>query len=760
MKKLALGRRLLVVCAGLILFLLTTTAFADFNFTPAALNFLAPENFLIPDGDFEEDPSTVWLERDTTNCTPWIIDDDLVGGTPSAFSGGRYLFAGGACGPPGGAEPNSNSAEQFFIVDPNNTMVSFWYYTLRNDADSTITDDFGYVEINDTRIWEISLTQAQNSNGWVNVELDLSAYLNDTIKFEVGADNGEEPGIGNIFFDFIEFVGSEPAAPAITINKNPAAQNILSGGTANFDIEVENTGNVTLYDLVIDDPLAPESCGFEVTELLVGATVSNSCEIAGVTESFTNTATVTARDLLDTEVSAVDTATVTVDNPDISIDITPDSQMIIEGTTAFFTVEVTNTGNQTLNSTQVDSDSVVDCDFSMGQLSPGQTKSRDCEAVNVDQSFLNTVTATANNGGGVDVSADDSAFVDVINVNLDIRIESEMPTVLKDERVQFDVTIENLGAIDLEDIEITDNLAPNCNLNLDDLEAGESFSYGCQSPKVTAPFNNIIVATANLASTTGTTDDSDTIEINVLDLNVEATAVNSQLPPSGGDVEMNIKITNTGSKGVEITQIVAGVLNGQTDPNPLPIKNSSCQTNINLAANAMYSCSFEVVVALNPGSHQLGVAAEALYKGQTAVTDVDSVNITISVPPTRRLLLPLMLRNHIVSEPNDTCGTAYRIAPNQSYQFLPDDIHDWYEFTLTEPGHLTVELTNFVPVNGQIILYSGTCNTATLLQNNGDFLTTKIIDVGQRPAGNYILWLINDGPLNNQKSYNLIVRSE
>ena len=45
--------------------------------------------------------------------------------------------------------------------------------------------------------------------------------------------------------------------PAIAIVKNPKSQTVAKGGTATFTITVTNTGDVTLTDVHVDDPLSP-----------------------------------------------------------------------------------------------------------------------------------------------------------------------------------------------------------------------------------------------------------------------------------------------------------------------------------------------------------------------------------------------------------------------------------------------------------------------------------------------------------------------
>lgn len=110
-------------------------------------------------------------------------------------------------------------------------------------------------------------------------------------------------------------------------------------------------------------------------------------------------------------------------------------------------------------------------------------------------------------------------------------------------------------------------------------------------------------------------------------------------------------------------------------------------------------------------------------------------------------------------EPNNNCQEAFPISTNQPYQFLAQDVDDWYIFHTNTTGDITVELTNFTPIAGQIVLWAGACQSASFLGHNGDFSTTKIIQAANQPAGNYIVRVINDGPLNNTNPYSLIIRT-
>lgn len=112
----------------------------------------------------------------------------------------------------------------------------------------------------------------------------------------------------------------------------------------------------------------------------------------------------------------------------------------------------------------------------------------------------------------------------------------------------------------------------------------------------------------------------------------------------------------------------------------------------------------------------------------------------------------------IQDEPNNACGDAFPIRTDQSYSFDAEDGSDWYVFELTAVHSIRVELTNFAPEEGQILLLKGSCGNLSRVGNNGNFATTKTIDVGPQTPGTYFVWVLNDGPTNTNQPYNLNVK--
>jgi uncharacterized repeat protein (TIGR01451 family) len=107
------------------------------------------------------------------------------------------------------------------------------------------------------------------------------------------------------------------ATPSLAILKEPKTQTVARGGTATFTITVTNTGNVTLTDVAVSDPLAP-NCNRTKADLPAlasmapGAKVTYTCTRANVTAGFNNVAIATATPPAGPSLSATDSAPVKI----------------------------------------------------------------------------------------------------------------------------------------------------------------------------------------------------------------------------------------------------------------------------------------------------------------------------------------------------------------------------------------------------------------------------------------------------------------
>jgi uncharacterized repeat protein (TIGR01451 family) len=189
---------------------------------------------LINDGSFEN-ATSAWTEVDTTGCTPWIGDwFSIVGVT--AYNGTQYFWAGGYCG-----AANSNSATQSLLVPASTPVLSFYYRANRSDPDSA-TNGSAYIKVNGTTVWSLAMVQANNTTVWTKVTVDLSAYAGQTVALALGANN-VGTGIGNVFFDYLEWNAASCSANALSwLTALPTSGTTNPGGSSTVNVQFDSTG--------------------------------------------------------------------------------------------------------------------------------------------------------------------------------------------------------------------------------------------------------------------------------------------------------------------------------------------------------------------------------------------------------------------------------------------------------------------------------------------------------------------------------------
>jgi len=296
--------------------------------------------------------------------------------------------------------------------------------------------------------------------------------------------------------------------PAITIAKGPDLQTIPSGGTATWTITVTNSGDVALTNVRVTDAEAPGCARTQadlpaLASMAPGASVSYSCSRANVGANFTNVAVATGTPSGAADVTDDDDARVQILLPAIQVMKTPDSQQIMQGGTATFTIAVTNTGQVTLTNVRVTDAQAPGCARTqadlpgLASLASGALVTYSCTRANVQESFTNVAVATGTPPFGSDVTDDDDA-------NVVVRVPHPAITIFKSPKRQvlkvggtatFKITVTNNGDVTLTNVTVTDALTPDCNRSLGTLEPGQSITYTCTRKNVRSAFDNVAVAT-------------------------------------------------------------------------------------------------------------------------------------------------------------------------------------------------------------------------------------------------------------------------
>ena len=405
--------------------------------------------------------------------------------------------------------------------------------------------------------------------------------------------------------------------PAIDLEKTPDTQSVLSGDDATFTITVTNTGDVGLSNVVVTDPLTA-SCDLTIGSLAAGATSTYTCTAAAPTSGFTNTASVTADHPAGGTVTDTDDATVNVIAPAISISKTPDTQSVVSGGDATFTVEVSNTGDAELSNVVVSDANAPGCATTIASLVAGASTSVTCTVSGITSHFTNTATVVADHAAGGTVTATDNADVVVLVPGVDIQKTPDIQTVVNGGTATFTITVTNTSAVDLSGVTVSDPLVPACDAALGTLVGGASSSYTCDASGLTADFTN----TADVTATDplgGVVSDGDTAVVDVIAPAIQIDkSPDTQAVVTGDDATFSIAVSNTGD--VDLTNVVV------TDPLA-----PACDTTIaTLAAGTSATVSCTVSGVTSDFTNTADVTAEDPLANPVSASD--SADVTVLVP--------------------------------------------------------------------------------------------------------------------------------
>ncbi len=520
--------------------------------------------------------------------------------------------------------------------------------------------------------------------------------------------------------------------PEISIDKDDAdnnddAQSIDAGASATFTITVSNTGNVDLENVVVSDPSAPD-CDLIIGFLAAGESYPPyTCSIAGVSASFTNTASVSGSpvgggpDVTDSDdsfVEVIGTAEISIDKS--AVDGT-DVQTINPGQNAVFEIVVSNTGDVDLENVFVTDFLAQQCDRAIGDLAAGEIVVYTCIDVDVDYGYLNTAQVVGDPVTGAP-SVFDEDVSDVLVPIPAIQIDKndadngdDVQVINPGGTANFSITVTNTGEIDLENVTVSDPLSPGCNLYIGYLEVGESFSsYTCSVDNVESSFTNVAVVTGNPSGGGDAVFDEDPTDVVVVGsaaVTVQKNALNGadyQTINPGASVSFEITVVNSGD--VDLEDVVV------SDPMA-----PSCDQEIGfLAVGESFSYTCEDTEVTEGYVNIVEVTADPVNGGQT-VADED--------PSTVDLTNPSLV---IIKEDADNTDDLQTIGPGGSATF-----------SITVVNNGNVDLEDVVvsdaatPACDQYIgflavgeVYSYTCTIDNVVQSFINIATVTAIPTG------------------------------
>jgi uncharacterized repeat protein (TIGR01451 family) len=191
----------------------------------------------------------------------------------------------------------------------------------------------------------------------------------------------------------------------------------------------------------------------------------------------------------------------TTEVPQIVTGKTPDIQTVVTGTSATFTITVTNTGNVALTNVHVDDAATVDCAKTAAQIAtmrgtpPGSTLAvgasfqYTCTATptEVGTGFTNSATSYGTPPTGPAVFDTDTAVVNVIAPAISITKDPATQSVTASSTATFTITVTNIGDTPLTSVSVADLLSLDCTRlatntppnDLGSLAVGAHATYTC-----------------------------------------------------------------------------------------------------------------------------------------------------------------------------------------------------------------------------------------------------------------------------------------
>jgi uncharacterized repeat protein (TIGR01451 family) len=294
-------------------------------------------------------------------------------------------------------------------------------------------------------------------------------------------------------------------APGIDVTKS-CPESVPAGEAIEYTITVENTGNEALVGVTVNDTLLGDITGdFDVNfanPFPVGgfatAVVSYTPQ-AGDPDPLTNTVTA-AGNGADSGVEASDTDSCTTDILNPAIDVEKScTELAHVGDTVTYTITVTNTGDEDLDSVTVMDTVLGDLSASFAdELAAGASETHEFDYVVLDSDpdpLVNEVTAKGS-GVGSRVAVDDLAncATDLIHPGIEIVKTVDEETVPVGTTVTFTYVVTNTGDTTLYDISVDDDILGHIG-DIEVLEPGQSVTLTKDFVVGDEPVTNVGTAT-------------------------------------------------------------------------------------------------------------------------------------------------------------------------------------------------------------------------------------------------------------------------
>lgn len=576
--------------------------------------------------------------------------------------------------------------------------------------------------------------------------------------------------------------------PLILSGQKPRLQDFFPGSDATFTVAITNTGAISFQTVNVSGATTDDCNRDDLGPLAPGASLSYTCTAADVDESFLNVLQVNGGTGA-TTVSHQSNAFVKVLKSELRLTKNPTSQTVRRGATAFFTVTLFNPSpdpDAIVTIVEVDDTLADDCDLSPTitiNIPPGETIDYPCQHANVQEPMPTVATGRVTNPITTDeYTASDVAWVEILDLAATL---TPQPTSLPElgGPVTFTVDLVNTGSVPIALTGLTTNQFGNIldSSNLA-IEAATNTCLPQPSLPTLAPYGGSYRCTF-IAAVSGQPSNFSVVltatgrdnENHVLTATTNATVVITNLPasidltlgaeppfinPPSRQVTFSVQVENTSESDViriiELEDEFLGSLDGR----------GTCDVPVaEVPPRFSYQCEFSAVVSGELGqqkSRTITVTAEDDDLTPETIVISEEVTVSITESPAQAIFMPSVTDDTV--EPNNSCTRPYPLILNRQYFFLPPAVYpsdqDYYSFELAQSTRVRVELTNFVPRKGQLVVRKGE-GCLMIVARNPDEALNKTLDLGTQEPGRYYIQIINDNKdlTNIQELYGLIVRT-
>ncbi|MDX9726877.1 MAG: HYR domain-containing protein, partial [Bacteroidales bacterium] len=467
--------------------------------------------------------------------------------------------------------------------------------------------------------------------------------------------------INNAFDECRILTGFEDARPSLTITKtSTTSPNTFdeAGDILTYNLVVQNTGNVTLTNIIVSDPIASVS-GSPVGSLKPGASItlnaSYTVTVADVTAGkVINTATATTT-YGNTVVSDNDDEIITATlMPDLSITkVATEESYSAVGDKINYTIVVTNTGNVNLTDVVV-TDPLTGLNQTIASLLTGASNAVTINTVyTVDSDDLvagkvdNTAKAAFSYDGKdyYEEASESVPMLPVSNPALTItKVATEDNYSAVGDKINYTIVVTNTGNVNLADVVVTDPLT-GLNQTIASLLTGPSNAVTINTV-YTVDSDDLVAGkvdnTARAAFSYGGKDyfEEASESVPMLPvfnpaLTVSKDATEDSFAAEGDEIHYTIVVTNTGD--VTLTNVLV------TDP--LTGLSQTIATLLPGSGNAVtINTTYEVTPAdLVAGKVDNTAMASTMF-GDTEVKDTDDETVTgvTNKPPVIKCPVPVV----------------------------------------------------------------------------------------------------------------------